>query len=131
MLVMVDETGGVLERGPTVTRPAQVPAGPSTDVPDGAIASACMPGIFPARRLKNNMCVDGGIREVVPTQVAVHDLSRNEVYALRCSAAPALQTRTLRDPLARWWPAASWISPSTRSPTTTSIRMEAGARASR
>src|SRR5688572_21638738 len=80
-LIMVDETGGVRERGLGVTRPSTVPPANPTDVPDGAIASATMPGIFPARRLKDHMCVDGGVREVIPVQVAVHDLGCNDVYA--------------------------------------------------
>lgn len=104
-LIMVDEKGGVLERGPIVRRPTNVSAANPTDVPDGAIASSTMPGIFPARRLKDHMCVDGGVREVVPAQVAVQDLGCNEVYALRCSAAPALKatdpTRPIGEVMAR------------------------------
>ena len=64
-----------------------------------------MPGVFPARRLKDHMCVDGGVREVVPTQVAIQDLGCNDVYAIRCSAAPALlntdPTRAFGEVMAR------------------------------
>lgn len=90
-LIMVNEHGGVLERGPRIVkRPAGIsPAGP-TDVIDGAMASACMPGIFPAVRLNDNMCVDGGLREQVPARVAVQDLGCNEVYSIRLSALPDL-----------------------------------------
>lgn len=101
--VMVDETGGVRQRGPQPLSPPT--AAPTTDVIDGAIASATMPGIFPAQRLANHMCVDGGVKEVVPVQVAVRDLGCNEVYAIRCSARPALQEmdpgRTVGEVLAR------------------------------
>jgi hypothetical protein len=87
-LVMVDAQGGIHLRGaqPVATTPA-----PTTDVIDGAIASATMPGIFPARRLGDHMCVDGGVRDVVPVGVAVQDLGCNEVIAIRCSANPAVQ----------------------------------------
>jgi NTE family protein len=104
-LIMVDETGGVRERGPTPIRPATVAAAPSTDVVDGAIASATMPSIFPARRLHDHMCVDGGVRDVVPVQVAVHDLGCNNVVAIRCSAPPPVletdPTRPVGEVMAR------------------------------
>jgi hypothetical protein len=88
---MVDEKGGVLQRGPQPTAPATVTPAKPTGVVDGAIASATMPGIFPARRLGNHMCVDGGVRDVIPVQEAVQDLGCNEVIAIRCSAPPAVQ----------------------------------------
>ena len=104
-LVMVDEKGGVLQRGPQPTRPSSVPAANPTDVVDGAVASSTMPGIFPARRLADHMCVDGGVKEVVPVQVAVRDLGCNEVFAIRCSARPALKstdpTRPVGEVMAR------------------------------
>jgi NTE family protein len=90
-LVMVDETGAVLERGQAPTPAFNAGPAPSTDVVDGAIASATMPGIFPARRLKNNMCVDGGVKEVVPVLAAVRDLGCNDVIAIRVSSRPIAQ----------------------------------------
>jgi predicted acylesterase/phospholipase RssA len=50
-----------------------------------------MPGIFPAVRLADHMCVDGGVKEVVPVQIAVRDLGCNEVVAIRVSARPDQQ----------------------------------------
>lgn len=104
-LVMVDEKGGVLQRGPQPTRPSSVPVANPTDVVDGAIASSTMPGIFPARRLADHMCVDGGVKEVVPVKVAVRDLGCNEVFAIRCSARPVLMstdpTRPVGEVMAR------------------------------
>ncbi len=96
-LIMVDETGGIRERGAIVSRPATVPPATASGVIEGAMASASMPGIFPAVRLNNHMCVDGGIREQVPAQVAVQDMGCNEVYSLRLSAAPTvLETNPTR-----------------------------------
>jgi predicted acylesterase/phospholipase RssA len=92
-LVMMTETGGVLALGPAPSRPPAVPpAAPSaTPFIDGAIASATMPCVFPARRLGDHMCVDGGVKEVIPVQVAVNDLGCNQVFALRCSAKTETQ----------------------------------------
>ena len=102
---MVDETGGVRQRGEYPVRPATVPAATATDLVDGAIASATMPGIFPARRLADHMCVDGGVKEIVPVQVATKDLGCNQVFAIRVSARPpALPTdpqRTVGEVMAR------------------------------
>src|SRR5581483_8492651 len=89
-LIMVDEKGGIRERGARVTRPASVPPALPSGVVEGAMASASMPWIFPAVRLNDHMCVDGGIREQVPVKVAVHDMGCNEVYSVRLSAAPDL-----------------------------------------
>ena len=104
-LVLVNEKGWVLPLGPQPTRPPSVPVANPTDVVDGAIASATMPGIFPARRLGDHMCVDGGVKEVVPVQIAVRYLGCNEVYAIRCSAPPVLQstdpTRPVGEVMAR------------------------------
>jgi hypothetical protein len=64
-----------------------------------------MPGIFPARRLADHMCVDGGVKEVVPVQVAIRDLGCNEVIAIRVSARPAAREtdpcRTVVEVMAR------------------------------
>jgi predicted acylesterase/phospholipase RssA len=104
-LVMVDERGGVLQRGPRPMRPPTVPPASPADFIDGAIASATMPGVFPARRLADHMCVDGGVKEVVPVQVAVHQLGCSQVFALRCSAKTTIQAtdpaRTFPEILAR------------------------------
>jgi predicted acylesterase/phospholipase RssA len=89
--VMVDENGRIRQRGPQPSRPPSVPAAPSTDMIDGAIASASIPGIFPARRLADHMCVDGGVKELVPVKVAVRDLGCNHIIAIRCSAKPTLE----------------------------------------
>jgi hypothetical protein len=103
--VMVDEAGAVLQRGSRPTRPTGVPPPPTTGVIDGAIASATMPGIFPARRLGDHMCVDGGVRDVVPVQAAVQEFGCNDVIAIRVSARPPEQQtdplRTVGEVMAR------------------------------
>ncbi len=91
----VDETGAIRQLGELPQRPPAISPAPPVDVVEGALASASMPGIFSARRLGDNMCVDGGVRDVVPVQVAVEDLGCNEVYAIRVSARPEPQ---LTDP---------------------------------
>ena len=59
-LVMTTETGGAIALGPTPIRPASVPPSPAPQFVSGAIASATMPCVFPARRIGDHMCVDGG-----------------------------------------------------------------------
>lgn len=94
-LILVDERGQVRQRGPNP--PGNAGAAPTTDVVDGAIASAAMPGIFRARRLGDHMCVDGGVKDVVPVQIAVHELGCHDVIAIRLTAPPALlETDPLR-----------------------------------
>jgi hypothetical protein len=92
-LIMMTETGGVMALGPVPNRPPTVPSAPQSATPfiDGAIASATMPCVFPARRLGDHMCVDGGVKEVIPVQVAVDHLGCNQVIALRCSAKTEVQ----------------------------------------
>lgn len=51
-----------------------------------------MPGIFPARRIGNHTCVDGGVRDVVPVRTAVEHMGCNVVYAIKLSAPPAPMT---------------------------------------
>jgi predicted acylesterase/phospholipase RssA len=82
---MTTESGGVIAFGPVSNRPPKIPAAPPSTTPfiDGAIASATMPRVFPARRLGDHMCVDGGVKEVVPVQIAVNHLGCNQVFALR------------------------------------------------
>lgn len=98
--VAVDEEGRVISAGPTPTRGPWVTPPPPVDVIQGALASASMPGIFPARRLGDHMCVDGGVRDVVPVVSAVRDLGCNRVYAIRNSApVTPLNTDPLRNGL--------------------------------
>jgi hypothetical protein len=84
-LVFVDEHGDVFP-GTSPPPGADRSPSPRTGLVDGAIASASMPGIFPARRLGPHMCVDGGVREVVPVVTAVEQLGCNQVIAIRVSA---------------------------------------------
>lgn len=79
-VIQVDERGAIIS--------SETPTAQRSTVIDGAIASATMPAIFPARRVGDHMCVDGGVRDVIPVQIAVEDLGCNEVYAIRLSAPP-------------------------------------------
>lgn len=91
-IVQVTETGQVISnaaRAPIV--PTGIGPAPVPDVIDGAVASSAMPGIFRSRRVGDHNAVDGGVRDVVPVQVAVSDLGCNRVYAIRCSAPPTIE----------------------------------------
>ena len=89
-LVEIDEQGFVFDfQYPAAPPPPGVASAPPRDAIDGAIASSTMPGIFPARRIGNHTCVDGGVREVVPVATAIEHLGCNVVYAIRLGAPPA------------------------------------------
>lgn len=90
-IVHVTETGGVLGKGTF---------GQTSTVIAGAMASAAMPAIFPPVRVGNHMCVDGGVRDVVPVQTAVRDLGCHVVYAIRLSAPPMSEPFTTNRSLA-------------------------------
>lgn len=96
-VIQVDERGAIISR--------ETPTAQRSTVIDGAIASSTMPAIFPARRVGDHMCVDGGVRDVIPVQIAVEDLGCNEVYAIRLSASPEplvfRQNRSLLEVAAR------------------------------
>lgn len=96
-VIQVDQAGAIISR---VT-----PTGQRSTVIDGAMASAAMPSIFPARRIGDHMCVDGGVRDVVPVQIAVEELGCNEVYAISLSAPlsaqPFKQNRSILEVAAR------------------------------
>ena len=53
----------------------------NVDLLDGVLASAAIPGIFPPHSLGDEWYVDGGVRELLPIQVAVN-LGANTVYAI-------------------------------------------------
>jgi predicted acylesterase/phospholipase RssA len=90
--VTIDENESVDAEGPAPVLPIGVPRGPvSNAVIEGAMASASIPGIFPPRQLGAHMCVDGGVRDVVPVREAVSRLGCFEVYAIRVSAPVAPQ----------------------------------------
>lgn len=60
-------------------------------VPDGIIASASIPTIFPAVPMNGQAWVDGGVRSVIPIQAAI-SAGAQLVYAISCSPS------TLIDP---------------------------------
>lgn len=89
-LVEIDEGGNFFDFAfPAPPAPTGVGAAPPRDAVSGAIASSTMPGIFPARRIGNHTCVDGGVRDVVPVRTAVEHMGCNVVYAIKLSAPPA------------------------------------------
>ena len=60
---------------------AQPPVPLFVDLADGVLASAAIPAIFQPCQLGDEWYVDGGVRELLPVQIAV-DLGATEIYAL-------------------------------------------------
>ena len=63
---------------PPTQRPVQI------DLRSGVLASSSIPGIFRAVSFGGEIYVDGGVREVLPLQVAL-DLGADTVYAIQAS----------------------------------------------
>lgn len=60
--------------------------GRQIDLIDAVLASSSIPGLFPPVKLYSENYVDGGMREMLPVEVAV-SLGATEVYAVTCSKA--------------------------------------------
>jgi NTE family protein len=58
----------------------------TVDLIAGVLASASIPGVFPPVTLGGETYVDGGVREILPVQIAV-DLGATEIYAVSTSPA--------------------------------------------
>jgi len=54
-------------------------------VVDGVIASAAIPGVFAGKKLGTENYVDGGVREVIPVELAV-SRGADEIVAISCSS---------------------------------------------
>ena len=75
--------------GPVRQTPARLPGRRPTlkdKLIDGALASAAMPGIFPAVEIEEangtrHLCIDGGLRDVLPARAAL-DLGADTVIAI-------------------------------------------------
>lgn len=62
----------------------------SVDIREGVLASASIPGIFRTVTLGNESYVDGGVREIVPVQVAV-DMGADQIYVISASALTVVE----------------------------------------
>lgn len=70
-----------------IARYSPAPSPLSVSLLDGILASASIPGIFLPVTLGGETYVDGGVREVLPLQVAL-DMGADLVWAIHCSKAP-------------------------------------------
>ncbi|MDQ2678364.1 MAG: patatin-like phospholipase family protein [Actinomycetota bacterium] len=77
------QTHYVTERGDLVGPDARtpLPGSDATDVIDGVIASASVPGVFPPRSLGGDHYVDGGCLQNIPLRAAV-ELGATQIYSL-------------------------------------------------
>ncbi|RPF26685.1 patatin-like phospholipase family protein [Georgenia muralis] len=73
----VTETGRLVDR-----ENEPVPDEPVVDLPEAIRASCAIPAVFPPVRLGSEHYVDGGVRETLPTEVAVEHLGATKVYAV-------------------------------------------------
>lgn len=91
------ETRYITEEGVLVGPDAQSPVpGASIDVIDGMLASASVPGVFPAREIGGEHYVDGGCLQNIPLRAAV-DLGSTDIYTLIC-----VPVRTPKRTLGLW-----------------------------
>lgn len=73
----------VTESGRLVDRENEpVPDEPVVDLAEAIRASCAIPAVFPPVRLGSEHYVDGGVRETLPTEVAVEHLGATQVYAV-------------------------------------------------
>ena len=99
----VTETGAIVERdGMTPAMSADAANTPlTTTLLTGMLASASIPAIFPAVSIMDDLYVDGGIRMILPTEVALR-LGATTVYGVQASVRdldrkPADKTAKLLD----------------------------------
>lgn len=91
------ETRYVTETGVLVGPDAESPVpGVHTDLIDGMLASASVPGVFPAREIGDEHYVDGGCLQNIPLKAAV-DLGATDIYTLIC-----VPVRTPKRTLTLW-----------------------------
>ncbi|HEU5102886.1 MAG TPA: patatin-like phospholipase family protein [Roseiflexaceae bacterium] len=63
----------------------QITSPPALSLVDAVVASSAIPVIFDPVRVSQQLLVDGGVREVIPLEVAL-DLGGTEVYAIAASS---------------------------------------------
>jgi NTE family protein len=89
-----------------VAQSPRVPPSPlQVRLQDGILASASIPGIFRTVDLGGETYVDGGVREVLPLQIAI-DAGADTIYAIYCSKEapdpkPSFASSTLLEIVAR------------------------------
>jgi predicted acylesterase/phospholipase RssA len=76
----------VTERGELVSRRGEPLGEPPVPLADGVLASASIPLVFPPTRLNDEHYVDGGVREILPLELAFNRLGAGHIFAVVASA---------------------------------------------
>src|ERR1700675_3542643 len=76
----------ITEHGEMVSRTGQPLDLPRVDLIDAICASASIPLVFPPTRLGDEHYVDGGVREILPLELAFNQLGAGHIFAVVASA---------------------------------------------
>jgi predicted acylesterase/phospholipase RssA len=76
----------VTERGELLTRDGDHLDQPPVRLVDAVVASASIPLVFPPTRLNDEHYVDGGVREILPLELAFNRLGAGHIFAVVASA---------------------------------------------
>jgi predicted acylesterase/phospholipase RssA len=76
----------VTERGDLVSRVGEPIGQPRVPIVDAVLASASIPLVFPPTRLNDEHYVDGGVREILPLELAFNRLGAGHIFAVVASA---------------------------------------------
>jgi predicted acylesterase/phospholipase RssA len=76
----------ITERGELTTRDGERLDQPPVPLADAVLASASIPLVFPPTRLNDEHYVDGGVREILPLELAFNRLGAGHIFAVVASA---------------------------------------------
>ncbi len=76
----------ITERGELLSRDGSPLGLPNVPLLDAVTASASIPVIFPPTRLVDEHYVDGGVREILPLELAFNHLGAGHIFAIVASA---------------------------------------------
>jgi len=76
----------ITEHGELLTRDGTPIADPPVPLLEAIFASASIPVIFPPTKLGNEHYVDGGVREILPLELAFNKLGAGHIFAVVASA---------------------------------------------
>lgn len=76
----------ITETGALTSRTGEPLDQPPVALADGVLASASIPLVFPPTRLNDEHYVDGGVREILPLELAFNRLGAGHIFAVVASA---------------------------------------------
>lgn len=76
----------VTERGEMLSRTGEPLDEPPVPLTEAVLASASIPLVFPPTRLNDEHYVDGGVREILPLELAFNRLGAGHIFAVVASA---------------------------------------------